>query len=93
MFLNYSRSKSVSKGAASWLIVIMVSVVLSACGGKNKSVAKQAEESKVTTTSDITRPPAVIKEVTVEEESNPDETISFDEWRRRRQLEQQTSDE
>jgi hypothetical protein len=78
-----------------FLIVLLGS--LAACGGKKaRDSADLAKEvsSSAGTQSDITRPPEVIKEVqNQEQETNPDETISFDEWRRRRQLEQQGLDQ
>lgn len=56
-------------------------LVLSACGGNKKPAA----EAEIANTSDITRPPAVVKgRLPVEAESDPDETISYDEWKRKR---------
>lgn len=56
---------------------------MTACAG-SKKVAEPTEP-----VADITRPPQMVSndpQVAVEE-SNPDETISYDEWRKRREAE------
>ncbi len=58
---------------------------LVACGGNKKAPADPETGEPI---ADITRPPQTIvgrKEV---QERNPEETISFDEWRKRRLEEQ-----
>lgn len=63
-------------------LLLTLSVLLSACGGGKKEVV--AEEP----TSDITRPPQVEKVSAPQEEAIAEgETISFDEWRKRREAE------
>jgi hypothetical protein len=58
--------------------------VLSACGGNKKP----AEEAAVANGSDITRPPSIVKDrLPSETVKNPDETISFDEWKKKRDAE------
>lgn len=66
---------------------LLTCLVLSACGGKKESV----DGEPVT---DITRPPQTVKDAAeeVQQETNPDETISYDEWRRRRQQEAEEAD-
>ncbi len=72
---------SASTGLAKWSIFALLLVGLTACGG-NKKPAEVAKD-----TVDITRPPQTIdgnvSQAPVQERS-PDETISFDEWRKRR---------
>lgn len=58
--------------------------VLSACGGSKKT----AGETVVANGSDITRPPSIVKDrLPSETVKDPDETISFDEWKKRREAE------
>ena len=55
---------------------------LSACAGKQKSQDTANAEPVI----DMTRPPTTIKGVSAaEEESNPDETVSFEKWNKERQ--------
>lgn len=59
-------------------------LVLSACGGSKKTPV-QVDAANST---DITRPPVIVKdEKAVEAEKNPEETISFDEWKKKRDAE------
>ena len=66
------------------LLLLFLATALIGCGGNKKAaetevVAKQGP--------DITRPPQTIgtqEDRQVVEERNPDETISFDEWRKKR---------
>jgi len=72
---------------ALFLIIVMTLVAssLAACGGKR---AKDDSQVKVqeTASSDITSPPNVAKDVfEPEEETNAGDTISYDEWRRKRE--------
>lgn len=70
------------------LLCLLVAAFLSACGAKKLA----PEEATTANTKDITRPPTVVKtQAPVESESNPDETISYDEWRRRREAEKAES--
>ena len=64
--------------------MVFACLLLLACGGKKETIS---EEPIV----DITRPPQTVKDVAkpAQEETNPDETISYDEWRRRREQEAQ----
>lgn len=69
-------------------LLIVSSLLLSACAGK--SVKANADEAaKVEPVGDITRPPKLVtgSDRGVAEETNPSETISYDEWRRRREAE------
>ena len=62
-------------------LLLTLSVLLSACGGGKKQVAAEP-------TNDITRPPLVEKVSAAQEEAVAEgETISFDEWRKRREAE------
>lgn len=67
---------------------LFVGLALSACGGGSKKVAAEPVEPG----QDITRPPQTIVGREEVKERNPDETISFDEWRKRR-LEEQRKQE
>ena len=64
--------------------LLMICLSIAACGGKKQ--AAPAEEQPV---ADITRPPQMVKEEPREvvEEGDPDETVSYEEWQRRRQAE------
>ena len=63
-------------------VLVFTCLMFSACGGKKETIS----EEPVT---DITRPPQTVKDAAkpAQEETNPDETISYDEWRRRRERE------
>ena len=61
-------------------LLLALSFLISACGGKKKAVSGDANVA------DITRPPTVEKDTTpVEEAFVEGETVSFDEWRKRRE--------
>jgi len=64
--------------------LLVISGSLSACGGKRAKAEKNTEQ---VATGDITQPPSVVKEV-VEPEAERDgtETISYDEWRKKREI-------
>jgi len=71
-------------------LVVLAVTLLTACAGK-KTTTEAAETKDAV--ADITRPPQTVKrEREVVEETNPDETISFDEWRKRRQAELEAQD-
>jgi len=56
------------------------------CATKASKQKQVATKESAQNASDITRPPALIKETQAREfESNPEETISYDEWRQRRE--------
>lgn len=61
-------------------LLLTLSVLLSACGGGKKEVAAEPA-------SDITRPPLIEKVSAPQQEEAvaEGETISFDEWRKRRE--------
>jgi len=62
-------------------LLLLLSFSISACGGKKKAVS-----SEVVDTNDITRPPTVeIGSTPVDEAVAEGETVSFDEWRKRRE--------
>jgi len=65
------------------ILILFASASLSACAGRS------AEPVSSESVEDITRPPQMVKaeQREVIEESDPEETISFDEWRRQRQAE------
>ena len=72
------------------LLLLFILASISACGGKKKP----APTAKVTDTGDITRPPVIEKDFNpIEEAVAEGETVSFDEWRKRRQAEQQKQDQ
>ena len=79
--INSSISLGLVKNTVKGLMVIVLAFSLSACGGgkKNKSVAEQGP--------DITRPPETIgtqRQAAPAQQRDPDEAISFDEWRKQR---------
>ena len=64
------------------LALLLISSSLSACGGKR---AKAEQGVAVDSSGDITRPPSVVKEVVEQEvERDGSETISYEEWLRKR---------
>ncbi|MFT6406735.1 MAG: hypothetical protein ACJAQ6_000145 [Arenicella sp.] len=65
-------------------LLLIVSFSISACGGNKKA----ASQSTVIDTGDITRPPVVEKDINTADTTSPEgETVSFDEWRKRREAE------
>ena len=62
-------------------LLALIAVSISACGGSSKK-----NEVAKTQGPDITRPPQTIEGETRQpvQERSPEETISFDEWRKRR---------
>lgn len=71
------------------LILILLCIATSACGGSKKS----PDTTNVVKGSDITRPPVVVKNNrAIEAEKDPEETISFDEWKRQRDAEAANTD-
>lgn len=65
-------------------LIGLTCLIISACGSKKIP----ADEAEVANTSDITRPPSIVKNrKPAESESNPNETISYDDWKRRRDAE------
>lgn len=80
------------------VLLLFVSISISACGGNKKSTSKgnTANPAKeiAANTGDITRPPVVEKDVVTAESTSTDGgTISFDEWRKRRQAEKEKGDQ
>ena len=77
-------------------LLLFVSIAISACGGNKKTTSKAsgANKASVANTGDITRPPVVEKDVARAETAAADgETISFDEWRKRREAEKKKQDQ
>ena len=67
-----------------YIVFLSIAVSVSACGSKRVAPA----EAIVSNTKDITRPPIVDKsEAAADAEIKPGETVSYDEWRRRREAE------
>lgn len=82
MTLNVHKMTNSKKTMLKIGLVALTCFTLSACGGKRAPVDAANAEN----TPDITRPPKVAKnEVPVEVEKNPDETVSYDEWKRQRE--------
>lgn len=69
------------------IVVLLVAILVAGCAGKRaaKAEAESAQSgSQKTMPQDMTRPPTTIgAERKIVVESNPDETISFEEWKRR----------
>jgi hypothetical protein len=71
--------------ALALLLITMLAVGLTACGGKRTAKPEQTAANGSQPV-DMTRPPKTIgaeREIVVE--SDPNETISFEEWQRRQQ--------
>lgn len=58
------------------IVSIALLLLVSACGGK------AAKKETVESTEDITRPPKISSEIVREKEKNPEETVSFDRWKK-----------
>ncbi len=68
--------------------IVVVSLALSACAGGKKNNSTEANGAEKAVSQDITRPPQTIVGRQEQQEQNPEETISFDEWRKKRLEEQ-----
>lgn len=65
-------------------LLLFVCFSISACGGNKKA----ASTSAVADAGDITRPPVVEKDLNSVDAASPEgATVSFDEWRKRREAE------
>lgn len=76
-----------------YLVVVAISaLLLSSCAGKKNVVQEDdVEKQQTAVTSDVTTPPNSLENsVEAIEESNPDETISFEEWKQKKSREQET---
>lgn len=73
--------------AKSLFITVVLTQCIACAGGAKKSDAENlSEESAKQAQTDMTRPPVTIgAEEKIIVESNPDETISFDEWKRKQE--------
>lgn len=77
------KMNSISKLA----LLLFLSISISACGGNKKAAPQDGAEN----VADITLPPVVEKDVAPAEATVADgETVSFDEWRKRREAQKQT---
>lgn len=78
-----SSSIQIRKKLGLTLVSFFVASTLMGCAGNKKSTS---DEQLAKQGPDITRPPQTIgtQDRQVAEERNPDETISFDEWRKKR---------
>jgi len=71
-----------------YFCAIALLALLTACSGKKK-VEDAAIDNKDQVGTDITRPPELVKGKRVEPvESDPDETISFDKWRKQQEVDE-----
>lgn len=69
-------------GLAKGALLVALLLVLSACFGKGRT-DKAATEADGQPVVDMTRPPVTIKGgPAVGEESNPDETVSYEKWKK-----------
>ena len=67
-------------------VILCLSAALTACNTVREWRAKSEPVTTAEDGSDITRPPTVASQQSqTTSESNPEETISFDEWRKQRQ--------
>lgn len=60
---------------------VLLASCVTACGGNKKAVEQNTAENQA----DITRPPEFIQRGQDNAETDPDETISMEEWQRKQQ--------
>ncbi|NND00032.1 MAG: hypothetical protein HKN85_07610 [Gammaproteobacteria bacterium] len=65
-------------------LIIALLLSQAACGGKGKELTDGQEQP----VADMTLPPQTIKGATSAEESNPDETISFEKWKKQQEIDE-----
>lgn len=66
-------------------LLLAVLILLTGCG---TGILKSKKPVAVETGDDITRPPVVAKDrAQPQQETNPNEAVSFDEWRKKREEE------
>ena len=76
-FKNLNRSLTV--------VGFLMLISLAGCAGKAKSTDNEADANNAASV-DLTRPPVTIRsDKEREQESNPDETISFEKWNKEQQ--------
>lgn len=73
--------------AKSLLLTVVLSQCIACAGGAKKTATEGAsQEAAKQSQTDMTRPPVTIgAQEKIVVESNPDETISFDEWKRKQE--------
>ncbi len=84
---KYRLAKLLARNRLTKLVLLMsVTMTVSACGANKKGVANSSASSggAAVATSDITLPPNTIEGRVEAKQRDPEETISFDEWRKRR---------
>ncbi len=81
-FTKRSATSRQLRHAFSFVIIAVCIFSISACAGKNKAKETAGAEPTI----DMTRPPVTIKGVSAtEDESNPDETVSYEKWKKDRE--------
>ena len=61
-------------------ICVLLLATVTACGNRNNTDQQQAVNSAID--SDITRPPVFVKNGQLNTETNPEETISAEQWQK-----------
>ena len=84
--LNTDMKDFFSRKVSVLVLLLAVAIGVSSCAGKRATDSKSEKAAKQVEQIDITRPPQTIgaeREIVVEQ--NPNETISFEEWKRRQE--------
>lgn len=83
-----------NKNSLKILVILLAATQIAACAGGAKKAAgadsdkASSADPQKTAPTDMTRPPVTIgTQNRVVVESNPDETISFDEWKKQQEVE------
>lgn len=75
---------------SSLIVVAISALLLSSCAGKKNVVQENdVEKQQTAVAGDVTTPPNSLENsVEAIEESNPDETVSYEQWKRKQEAEQ-----
>lgn len=66
------------------ILLVSIVVLIAGCVGNNKKSDVQGQEVAKQAVSDVTTPPnSLDNSVDAIEESNPDETVSYEKWKRK----------
>ncbi len=77
--IQVSAAKALYSTFSKAALILLTVFLVSACGGNKKAPVENGQP-----VADITRPPETIVGREEVQERNPEETVSFDEWRKRR---------
>ena len=78
--------RRLSSNIVKWVLLVMLSAILTGCFGLGKS-KKPTTDAAGEPIVDMTLPPSTIKggPAIGEDESNPDETVSFEAWQKQQE--------